>query len=540
MIQADIAFHRATGVGTDYCIDWDDEYELNGPPPTPLPGCFPGGNHLIPAETPYPVAYKVITSPTQTTYTATQNNTGSSLSCGFTIDCVNACTPPTESGVCDASCDIDLNYAQACPRYGENFTWDITTNASETILFWDDTTVDTLDNANAPTPGVVSVTKSLPYPGYYDVMVKCGTQTCHKRYNAVCQSVGASTPTPSPFSTATPTPTSAPAACAGGRACSHPCSCAQNSQAYINAGCAGGDGFVADANFGGGFGSTSGTAEGNACAPGLVCCTPADEAADSWVKIKGSSYHDEGMLINNIPANAEEFSVSDTGACHPSDPNSFACHVIGDDAGLVTAEGTIDLGTGSVENDLLWAYGDQGYNLLREFNPNTFIQYSLSRRETVTITDPEDVEKDKVNYLNGNNTIQTIDDNGMQGKTPFILLVDNGDLQFDLANKFNSSNSPMVIVVDGTIDFKSTLSEVNGIFIANDFDFAYDISEGNSTTQELLVNGGLISMNDVNCAEKRVRTNAKKPSCFFTFDFVNQYLEVLDLFSTRTFSRTSN
>jgi hypothetical protein len=194
----------------------------------------------------------------------------------------------------------------------------------------------------------------------------------------------------------------------------------------------------------------------------------------------------------------------------------------------------------SVPNNQLWTLGNSTYRKDTQFTPDGYIQYLRSRKETVSISDPENVQRDKVNYLSGNETISVIDDNGMQGKAPFVLLLDNGSLRFDLSNKFNSSNKPMVIVVDGTIEFKSSMTEVNGIFIAKNFDFGYDVADGTYSTNTFLLNGNIISLNDSDCTEKRRRTDQTKPTCFFTFDFVNQYIPVLNLFSTKTYRRASN
>ena len=177
---------------------------------------------------------------------------------------------------------------------------------------------------------------------------------------------------------------------------------------------------------------------------------------------------------------------------------------------------------------------------MNTFTPATFIQYMKARKDTVVINDVQNVVTNKVNYINGFDIVTEIDNNGMQGAAPFVLLVDAGPLRFDVASQFNPSNQPMAIVVNGTIQIKSSISQMNGIFIANDFDFAYDTAQGQYDTESLFINGNIISMNNVNCLEKRKRSDETAPTCFFTFDFVNQYLPLINLFSIRTFSRSSS
>lgn len=476
--------------------------------------------------------YAVITQPPGSTYTARQiwNEEGENQ-CATMLQCGTTCKPPIVSGVCDASCNIEIQGNSACPKYGGTASFVGTSSTAGSIAWGDGDT--TLFN---PGPTSFPLAHKYDYPGNYDAIMNCqnGNQPCVKRYNVICQS-GSGNPlyTPTPLPTASPTPTGV-YLCVTPLVCSHPCGCNSTSQSFVDAGCS--ISSSAATNLSGGFGSSAGNSSGQSCLPGMVCCE-APNASNAWFKTKDTSFNDKVALSNPIPTNASEFDVTDTGPC--SDPaNSYNCHTI-NLGGLLTSKGNISLGNG-VANYPRWSYGNAAYNYTGEFTPDTFIQYMRARKETVTIDDPENVQTNKVNYINGQQTIYEVDNNGMQGKAPFVLLIDNGDLIFELSNQFNPSNTPMAIVVDGTINIKSTIGEMNGIFIANQFDFASDIAEGATTTQELKINGNVISLNDSNCLAKRKRTQSTKPSCFFTFDFVNQYMPLWSLFSTRTFSRSSS
>ncbi len=472
--------------------------------------------------------YSVLETVPTKTWNASQTwmEEGQNL-CGTTLQCGTSCKPPVVSGSCDSSCNISVNGTPQCPKYSGTTSFTVTSNAAGTIT-WGDGGSDTFN----PGPTQFPLAHRYNYPGSYDAVMNCGGQICVKRFNVVCQSGGNPGNTPTPLPTASPTPTGV-YLCITPLVCSHPCACNTTSSSFVNAGCS--ISSSAATNLKGGFGTTAGNADGQSCLPGMVCCQ-APNTSNAWLKTKDTSYNDKAALSNPIPTNAAAYDVSDTGPC--SNPaNSYNCHTI-NLSGLLSVKGNISLGNG-VANYPRWSYGNAAYNYTGEFTPDTFIQYMRARKETVTISDPEDVQTNKVNYINGQQTIYEIDNNGMQGKAPFVLLIDNGDLNFDLANQFNPPNAAMAIIVDGTINIKSTISEMNGIFIANRFDFASDIAQGATTTNSLKMNGNVISLNDVDCLAKRKRTDSTKPTCYFTFDFVNQYMPLWNLFSTRTFSRSS-
>ena len=522
-IQADIQYHNLAGVIPTAA--WDGYIYDNGPT-DPIAVRHPTG----PPGTQLWIG--VISQPPAATYTAKQFSFESpTLTCNYVIQCKSNCDPVYKSGACDNSCNIDV-VGVSCPRYNGNYAYAVKTGGDATTINWNDGGPNDILEAQ---PTDQTVYHTFRNAGKYDVLVYCGARTCHARFNATCQGQGGFQ-TPTPLPTASPTPTGY-YPCITPLVCAHPCVCNQGVSSYVAGDCSNRNS-TETSGYKGGYGTTAGNTEGAACAPGLVCCQP-QTSSSAWFKTKDASYHEQGLLDNNIPSNASPFNGSDLGLCKATEPGSLACHGI-NFPGLLSAQGNITLGSG-VANFNLWSYGDASYLYAREFTPDTIIQYMRARRETVTIADPEQVLTNKVNYIDGAQTILEIDNNGMQGSSPFVLLVDNGDLLFDLAAQFNPSNAPMAIIVDGTIRFKSSIKEVNGIFIANDFDFAFDTPPGSTNNNDLWINGNIISMNDVNCIEKRVRTDDNtKPSCFFTLDFVNQYLPLLNLFSTRTFSRSSS
>ena len=518
IIQADIRTHLKSGAIPTGAYDG---YVYNDPPSDPFGDVHPTINPGT------QVLYRIISQPSSASYTVQQYIVGeSALTCSYDLQCKDSCNTPVESGTCSDSCNITLLNA-TCPQYNASKSYEVKTGDADTVIRWDDSTPNTVVT---PQPSTQTVSHTYDDSGKYDVIIRCGSQVCHKRYHVVCQD-GSLTITPTPLSTVTPTPAGT-SACLTSLTCSHPCACDTGSSSYVAGGCSD---TSAGADYTSGYGVTQGTSDGAVCAPGMVCCQRSTASSQVWFKAKDVAFHEKGGVSNSIPVNAQAFSSLDEGDCNSSNNNLRNCHTV-NQSGVLSAQGGINLGM-SMPNFREWSFGNTSYSTSTLFTPDSFIQYTRGKKDTITIDDPEDVERNRVNYLYGNDTINVIDDNGMQGKAPFVLLVDNGDLQFDLSNKFNSSNQAMVLVVDGTIEFKSTMNEVNGIFIANNFDFAYDIADGSFTDNTFWLNGNIISLNDTECTAKRKRADQTKPTCFFTFDFLNQFLPTLDLFSIRSYSR---
>lgn len=521
IVGADTDTHVAFG---DSGVQANENYPFDdNTRPDPIGNIHPAGD--------WPV-FKVINNPPFAQYSPDQTYfEGAPAACNYYLQCKTSCDRQIVSGLCDSNCNIE---SAQCLSYGRQAGFTVTNNNQNATIDWDD---GQPQQAVPADPNPQTIQKTFFYPGKYDVKISCGGQMCHKRIHVTCQTSPGGNPTPTSFPTATPTPTNWPAQCDTGLTCSHPCACDPSSSSYVNVGCTGDlANDIGKLN----TSSNAGTYDGAACAPGLVCCTaPAASANSVWFKTKDASYHELGALSNDIPSGATAYNASDTGLCDAGDPSSLACHGI-NYPGLLTAEGAISLGDGT-PNWLLWEYGDVGYSYTPEYTPDSYIQYLLSRSDVVTINDPSEVQTKKINYLDATllGEISLGDDNGFQGAAPFVLLIDNGDFNITVPTNFNNSNASMAFVVDGSIGFVSTLTTANGIFFANTFDFATDLGEGFSTTDPLRINGNIISQTNVDCTSKRQRTDNTKPSCFFTHDFVNQYLPLLDLFSVRTFSRTS-
>src|SRR3989338_6946308 len=468
------------------------------------------------------------------------------FTCNITLGCQQSCVPPQVIGICDLNCNFAIIPSSLqCLQYGGAQSFDITIVGPGTgVMSWDDGKQDTPVEDGSP------VAHTYDNAGVYDIRLNCnqGGQLCSKRVNVLCQQCGGGGPTPTPLPTATPTPTGG-ASCAPGLQCMDPCACNTNSAAYQQS-CPNGPGSAIGSKKGKQLakgdkavlgtqlaqavgGAPGSIADGGACGPGLVCCQAAPSiGTDPWWKVKDGAFHKLGNLVDPIPDpdNADPFDNNDDGLCDQTDPLSITCLNI-NQPGVVSAHGFIDTAHAPISYRG-WKLENGNYNLNNVMTPTAFRDYVIARKTYVQINDFSEMQNDTVNYIVGD---YTINNNGHQGKSNFILIID-GNLTVDQNNQFNPSNKPMGFVVTGKMSIRSNVEEMNGIYIAQDVDFASDILPGNTTENELKVDGNLVSFTESECTEKRQRTdNNNKPSCFFVHNIVDHYLPLMDMLSVRTY-----
>ena len=446
-------------------------------------------------------------------------------SCAAQLSCQDSCTPPQDIGNCSNQCDIQPQAIGGCPQGVLPGSYDLIPATSNFTVDWGDT---------FQSNGSGTIQHSYANAGVYDIQLSSGGGTCCiRRVNVICSGNGS-------LPTATPTPTGGPSQCAEGFQCMNPCACSQQSPAYQN-GCNDGATGVskegktlAQGKEGAVLGAqllAQGTVEGGSCGIGLVCCTvPPQIGTDPWYKVKNASFHKLGNLIDAVPDpdNAEAFDNEDDGLCDQSDPSSITCMDI-NEPGVVTADGYIDTANAPIS---FRGWSGTNYNFNNNIDPDAFLAYVLARKNYVQITDFNEMQSDIINYIQGD---FTVDNNGFQGKTDFVLVVD-GNLTIDQSNTFNPSNKSMAFVVTGTLNIRSNVSAMNGIYIGNDVDFASDIPAGSTTTNQLKVNGNLVSFTEGQCTDKRQRTDNDKPSCFFVHNIADHFLPLIDMLSIRTYA----
>lgn len=189
-----------------------------------------------------------------------------------------------------------------------------------------------------------------------------------------------------------------------------------------------------------------------------------------WYRLKQASFTKQGGILNLIPPNVQPYDGFDTdeellNIRQPAEPDGI---------GLITSGGGIDLGpnTNSVSQKN-WAKLTYSANKGYLSNLSSFIAYARARKEVKVINTLLELEAGKINIFNGDAYISNPQYFAAADKT--VLIVNgNVTLNRSAANPqtFNVARNSIAIISTGTIIVDPLLTEINGIFIANNFDLA--------------------------------------------------------------------
>lgn len=277
--------------------------------------------------------------------------------------------------------------------------------------------------------------------------------------------------------------------------------------------------------------------------PALPTSTPTPTQGP-WYKLKNTSFNKlssdsyPNSLNDPIPASPSIYDSSDT-------TQSF---LIGNDTsspindpGIVTYTGTggapYNLG-----NAVSPFFSSKGWSANYQtvfppaMTPSQFITYVKARKEysQIAVFPP---------LTNGIFILpSSLKTNAAGAGSGSYVLIINGDLTMDTNGAFNSVKKNVAFVVTGKLSINSSVTELNGIFIAKEVDFAYDILSPATTTNTLKINGNLIVQTQAESTRLdnlTVRQNpvASSPSIFINFN-PDMYITLLPYLSTSTYDWT--
>jgi PKD domain len=266
--------------------------------------------------------------------------------------------------------------------------------------------------------------------------------------------------------------------------------------------------------------------------------TPTPTPPGAWMRYSDTSIYTRAGFGNPAPTGAVPFDNTDTLSCDRNDPTDLAC-VISGEAGVVTVKGTAQ--TGSRLSDRQWLREDSGYTMNTTLEPSSFIEYARARKEVndVQAIDTSELQVNTINVYEGNFTLNDNDLPDFLQANQKMLIVIDGSLTIDMPNNeartFNPDNKPFAFIVTGEIEIASATEELNGVFITNTVDWAYDAFP--TTTTPLKINGAFSSMSGTTrCNSKRQREdNELQASCYDKKDLPNQIIPLWDLISTHTY-----
>ena len=252
-------------------------------------------------------------------------------------------------------------------------------------------------------------------------------------------------------------------------------------------------------------------------------------APNEWYKLANASFHKKGLFNFTLPNTIETFD--------DSDDTTDAYPIIGN-AGVVTTDAasiTVASPYGTASEDA-WQRTQVTDRDNYLGNLNNFIEYARDRKQIVTITNVNQMQSNRINLIVGNTLIGPF--NQYNDNVTNAVLIVQGDLNitpetigFQTLNPFYN---PVAFMATGNINIHSEYRELNGIFIANSFDFASNFVAPNKSPMELKIKGNIISRLELNeNSIKRKRTNPFQPSMFVVFD-PWMYYELLPHLSTIT------
>jgi len=216
-----------------------------------------------------------------------------------------------------------------------------------------------------------------------------------------------------------------------------------------------------------------------------------------WFKIQDGSFT-SGNLSFSIPDTVTKFDSDDLGNRYLVDGKS----------GTVTTSSTFPATSTLPISKNKWSKENYSYTQL--MTSAGWLSYIKSRKKFTTITSLDEITKDGIYYYSGDLSINQAPDFN-------VILVVNGTAT--ITNNLTQT-SGFAIVSTSQIDVNSSVTQINGIFVASNFD------TGGATTG-LKVVGNISALTLTN---DRDLTDNSKPSIFILFN-PDTYLKLLPYLS---------
>ena len=240
-----------------------------------------------------------------------------------------------------------------------------------------------------------------------------------------------------------------------------------------------------------------------------------------WYKLKDASFSKIGTYSNVIPGSVNKFKSGD-----PDDTSQarLIANTTNDPGVVVVPAPSAELRY-QVSTKMWLNSGSYAYNTT--LTPSSFISYVRSRKENRTITGFSGLAADNIYVYNGNLTVDELTAGQITNAAPILLIVTGGDITLNTtSNVFGVSGNSVALVTDGTLNIAPSMTELNGIFIANQVNF------GTSATPLKIV-GNVISETAA-VPQTRDRTDGTRPSVFIVVR-ADMYLDLLPYFSTASY-----
>lgn len=253
--------------------------------------------------------------------------------------------------------------------------------------------------------------------------------------------------------------------------------------------------------------------------PLTINCLP-----DPWYKLNGASLYKNGSINNYIPVGTQPYDATDTNQRFIVVRNTNPVSV----EGVVLPQGSVYHGDGAEVSTAKWLR--HAYIRSNRYlgNLGTFLEYVRARKKFKIISSLDDLEPETINIYTGSDDLIISSTSQIRPGIEKAVIFVEGDLTIDASPTLNNLGRSLAFIATGNINIRSSVRLINGILIANNIDLAYDTP----TTNELKINGNLITTNDIdNPNIKRNRADWKKPSLYVTFN-QQMYTDLLPYLST--------
>ncbi len=233
---------------------------------------------------------------------------------------------------------------------------------------------------------------------------------------------------------------------------------------------------------------------------------------DNWIKLKNSSF---GAINTNSIA-VPGFVTAYDGSGDDDGSKYFIIGTAGNAAGVTVSPNT-------AYSSPNWHI--DSYSQTPHFDPLTFLSYVQSRKQYTPLSSlsanlSSDITSAGIYYY-ASSSSQAI----TAGPTVNAVLIVNGDITIG----GNISSSGFALVVNGTITILPTVTELKGIYTANNFE------TGSTENQGLKIIGNLIVKSSL--TNQRAWSDTSKPRLFVVFDPV-QYMNLLPYLSIAKYEQT--
>lgn len=250
-----------------------------------------------------------------------------------------------------------------------------------------------------------------------------------------------------------------------------------------------------------------------------------------WFKLKDTSFYRSSALDNRIPQTPSAFDTT-------TDDDASRNFIVGE-AGTVIANGSISLNSADPSVKKWQAMNTSQDTIL---SPTRFIDYVKSRKPYQSITDFASLSTAKINIISKSITINNTDSSNYTAgilrasdiPDGAILVINGTGVEVKIDEDFNTgSTKSILLIVNGNLKIKSTVSEIRGIFIPSTISFSYDTTPTESVLPLKIV-GNIIAVGGGDPEMRKRSDNIFKPSIFVVAN-PKMYIDLIRDIGTSTY-----